>query len=57
LIAEPVLAGLLIGVAAWLLVPSVWWRMAVVTVAALLAGLATVVIAQGWLGISRARGS
>ncbi len=46
-----VLAGLLIGVAALLLVPSVAGRGVVVLTGAVLAGLATVAIAQGWLGI------
>ena len=46
-----VLAGLLIGVAAWLLVPSLLWRIAVLVAGSLLAGFAAIAIAQGWLGI------
>jgi hypothetical protein len=46
-----VLAGILIGVAVSLLVPSLVARSLRVLAAAVLAGLAAVAIAQGWLGI------
>ena len=46
-----VLAGLLIGVGAWLVVPSLWRRVAVLVAGSLLAGFAAIAIAQGWLGI------
>lgn len=46
-----VLAGLLIGVGAWLVVPSLWRRVAVLVAGSVLAGFAAIAIAQGWLGI------
>jgi len=46
-----VLAGLLIGGAAAFLASSLWSRVAVVLAGSLLAGFATIAIAQGWLGI------